>query len=121
MAARAALVLLAVLVGALTLLLAQAGETAVVRTAGVPHQPDWFSGMLVPRPARVSSGAFAGGALVANQPDGDPMPLQLRKYLVDVYIEDGFARTTIDQTFFNQAHVRLDGTFYFPLPPDASL
>ena len=38
-----------------------------------------------------------------------------------MYIEDGFARTTIDQTYFNQESARLEGTFYFPLPPDASL
>src|SRR5205085_11798948 len=32
-----------------------------------------------------------------------------------------FARTTIDQTYFNDTHGRLEGTFQFPLPPDASL
>jgi hypothetical protein len=40
---------------------------------------------------------------------------------VDVHVEDGFARTTIDQTYFNHHPWRLEGTFYFPLPPDASL
>src|SRR5262249_17385458 len=47
--------------------------------------------------------------------------LSLRKYHVDVHIEDGFARTTIDQTYFNHTSWRLEGTFFFPLPPDASL
>src|SRR5208283_4202466 len=36
-------------------------------------------------------------------------------------IEDGFACTIIDQTYFNHAPSRLEGTFYFPLPADASL
>ena len=40
---------------------------------------------------------------------------------VDVHVEDGFARTTIDQTYFNHNSWRMEGTFYFPLPPDASL
>ena len=40
---------------------------------------------------------------------------------MDVHIEDGFARTTIDQTYFNHLTSRLEGTFFFPLPPDASL
>ena len=40
---------------------------------------------------------------------------------MDVHVEDGFARTTIDQTYFNHQNTRLEGTFYFPLPPDASL
>src|SRR5262249_7068341 len=38
-----------------------------------------------------------------------------------VHIEDGFARTTIDQTYFNHHSWRLEGTFHFPVPPDASL
>src|SRR5262249_32675977 len=40
---------------------------------------------------------------------------------VDVHVEDGFVRTTIDQTYFNHEPARLEGTFYFPLPADASL
>jgi hypothetical protein len=64
---------------------------------------------------------FCGGALVAIDPNGQEAQLSLRKYHVDVHVEDGFARTTIDQTYFNQDQRRLEGTFYFPLPPDASL
>lgn len=62
-----------------------------------------------------------GGALVAVDPQGQQAKLSLRKYHVDVHIEDGFARTTIDQTYFNHLTSRLEGTFYFPLPPDASI
>src|SRR5207245_4126291 len=63
----------------------------------------------------------SGGALVTVDPNGQEMQLSLRKYHIDVHIEDGFARTTIDQTYFNETPSRLEGTFYFPLPPDASL
>jgi hypothetical protein len=70
----------------------------------------------------VPASQHAGGRLVARDPDGQGEDqLSLRKYRVDVHIEDGFARTTIDQTYFNPTHGRLEGTFYFPLPPDASL
>jgi len=69
----------------------------------------------------VPGSAFTGGALIAIDPDGQEMKLALRKYHIDVHVEDGFARTTIDQTYFNQEAQRLEGTFYFPLPPDASL
>jgi ferric-dicitrate binding protein FerR (iron transport regulator)/tetratricopeptide (TPR) repeat protein len=62
-----------------------------------------------------------GGDLVAVDPYGQEAKLSLRKYHVDVHIEDGFARTTIDQTYFNHNPWRMEGTFYFPLPPDASL
>jgi tetratricopeptide (TPR) repeat protein len=69
----------------------------------------------------VPASRFGGGALVAVDPDGQEAKLSLRKYHIDVHIEDGFARTTIDQTYFNHTAARLEGTFYFPLPPDASL
>ena len=62
-----------------------------------------------------------GGALVVVDPSGQEMRLSLRKFHVDAHIEDGFARTTIDQTYFNHTHSRQEGTFKFPLPPDASL
>ncbi len=73
------------------------------------------TGPLVPK------SEYAGGALVTIDPNGQSSQLSLRKYHVDVHIEDGFARTTIDQTYFNHTHSRLEGTFHFPLPPDASL
>src|SRR5262249_24703293 len=69
----------------------------------------------------VPASQHAGGALVAVDPDGQEAKLSLRKYHIDVHIEDGFARTTIDQTYFNHHDTRLEGTFYFPLPADASL
>jgi len=64
---------------------------------------------------------YAGGSLIAVDPYGQEARLSLRNYRVDVHIEDGFARTTIDQTYFNHNGWRMEGTFYFPLPPDASL
>ena len=64
---------------------------------------------------------YGGGAIVTVDPNGQETRLALRKYHVDVHIEDGFARTTIDQTYFNATWSRQEGTFYFPLPPDASL
>ncbi|MCY2926118.1 MAG: VIT domain-containing protein, partial [Planctomycetota bacterium] len=63
----------------------------------------------------------AGGALTVVGGDGQEFRLELRKFHVDVHIEDGCARTTIDQTYFKHTSQRLEGTFYFPLPADASL
>ncbi len=62
-----------------------------------------------------------GGSLIVVDPSGQEMKLSLRKFHVDAHVEDGFARTTIDQTYFNHTHSRQEGTFKFPLPPDASL
>ncbi len=69
----------------------------------------------------VPDSKHAGGRLVARTPAGREAPLTLRKLHVDVHIEDGFARTTIVQTYFNHLDIRTEGTFLFPLPRDASL
>jgi hypothetical protein len=83
---------------------------------------DWMRSLVVSAaPVLVPPSAYAGGALIAVDPRGQPAALTLRKYHIDVHIEDGFARTTIDQTYFNHTPGRLEGTFYFPLPADASL
>jgi ferric-dicitrate binding protein FerR (iron transport regulator) len=83
---------------------------------------DWMRDLVVSAtPPLVPPSASAGGALVAVDPQGQAAALTLRKYHIDVHIEDGFARTTIDQTYFNHTPNRLEGTFCFPLPADASL
>jgi ferric-dicitrate binding protein FerR (iron transport regulator) len=69
----------------------------------------------------VPASKHAGGALIVRDPNGQEASLTLRKFHIDVHVEDGFARTTIDQTYFNDSPSQLEGTFYFPLPADASL
>jgi thioredoxin-like negative regulator of GroEL len=86
------------------------------------QQLDWTRDLMASADTPlVPKSAHTGGSLLAIDPDGQEMKLGLRKYHIDVHIEDGFARTTIDQTYFNHEAQRLEGTFYFPLPPDASL
>jgi ferric-dicitrate binding protein FerR (iron transport regulator)/tetratricopeptide (TPR) repeat protein len=93
--------------------------------AGAPRASyllDWTRDLMAEADTPLVPGSeFGGGALVAVDPYGQQAKLSLRKYHVDVHVEDGFARTTIDQTYFNHANSRLEGTFYFPLPADASL
>jgi ferric-dicitrate binding protein FerR (iron transport regulator) len=97
--------------------------TAFVESGGrTSHEIAWTRDLIAAAASPlVPSSDFEGGALIAMDPWGQETRLSLRKYHVDVHIEDGFARTTIDQTYFNHAHWRLEGTFYFPLPADASL
>jgi ferric-dicitrate binding protein FerR (iron transport regulator) len=86
------------------------------------HQLDWTRDLMAAAESPLVPGSqFDGGALIAVDALGQEAKLSLRKYHVDVHVEDGFARTTIDQTYFNHHPWRLEGTFYFPLPPDASL
>src|SRR5262249_4748896 len=86
------------------------------------HVLDWTRDLMAAAESPLVPGSDkCGGALVALDPAGQEAKLKLRKFHVDVHIEDGFARTTIDQTYFNDNPWRMEGTFYFPLPPDASL
>src|SRR5262249_38822911 len=86
------------------------------------HELAWARELMIAAESPLVPGSkHAGGALIARDPSGQEAKLSLRKYHVDVHIEGGFARTTIDQTYFNDSAWQLEGPFYFPLPPDASL
>ena len=47
--------------------------------------------------------------------------LELRRTAVDVHIQDGFARTALDLTWFNPSGSQQEGTLHLPLPPDAAI
>ncbi|MCZ6795204.1 MAG: VIT domain-containing protein, partial [Planctomycetota bacterium] len=64
---------------------------------------------------------FASGLARIPGPGGATSRLDVVSYHLDVHVEDGMARTTIDQVFFNPSWNRVEGTFLFPLPPDASI
>ncbi|HEY7308356.1 MAG TPA: VIT domain-containing protein [Gemmataceae bacterium] len=101
-------------------LAADADEATTAARAS--HRTAWTRDLMADSEAPlVPKSQYAGGRLLVRDPDGQQARLDLRKYHIDVHIEDGFARTTIDQTYFNHTNTRLEGTFYFPLPPDASL
>src|SRR5262249_14361513 len=97
-----------------------AGATKPTAAPRVSHLLGWARELIAGAPL-VPPSQHSGGALVAKDADGQEAKLSLRRFHLDIHIEDGFARTTIDQTYFNHSHERLEGTFYFPLPPDASL
>ncbi len=99
-----------------------AGAARVEPTPRFSHLLDWARDLLGDAGGRlVPESQHSGGDLVAIDAHGQEAKLSLRKYHIDVHIEDGFARTTIDQTYFNHLPSRVEGTFYFPLPADASL
>jgi hypothetical protein len=99
-----------------------AKANAVTPTPRLSYLLDWTRDLVAAAtPPLVPPSPHSGGALVAVDPQGRSANLSLRKYHLDVHIEDGFARTTIDQTYFNHTLCRLEGTFFFPLPADASL
>ncbi len=60
------------------------------------------------------------GSLVAEV-DGQNVPLTVGYHNVSVEIRDQIARTEIEESFVNHTGVQTEGTFYFPLPSDASI
>lgn len=82
---------------------------------------EWVKDLMAAGSVIVPPSEHSGGTITVVDPQGQEMKLSLRKFHVDVHIEDGFARTTIDQTYFNHTWQQLEGTFRFPLPADASL
>ncbi len=62
------------------------------------------------------------GTLFARDEEGRPVgELGLKSHEVRVEIRDGIAKTTVEENFENHTDRRLEGTFHFPLPPDASI
>jgi Ca-activated chloride channel homolog len=62
---------------------------------------------------------FAAGTLTAAGTGNAPM--QIKEHIVNVVIDNGFARTEVVQTFFNPNDKDLEAVYGFPVPSSASL
>jgi len=80
----------------------------------IDEKPVWLSGY------EGTSSEQSIGSLIANV-DGRNTPLTVGFHRVNVEIRDQIARTTIEESFVNHTPGRLEGTFHFPLPQDASI
>ncbi|MBN2496372.1 MAG: hypothetical protein JXR96_17395 [Deltaproteobacteria bacterium] len=58
--------------------------------------------------------------ILVRDEDGKLTPLLGRELRLVAYLEGPRARTVVDAVFENRSSNRLEGTFYFPLPADAS-
>ena len=63
--------------------------------------------------------AYATGLLKPK--NGDINSVQMKSHHVDVTINNGFARTEVDQVFVNTGDRDLEAMYSFPVPKDASL
>ena len=81
----------------------------------VKQVPQWLAGF------EGTSTNESLGSLIVNLPDGRNEPLTVGYHKVSVEIRDQIARTTIEESFVNHTNSRLEGTFHFPLPQDASI
>jgi Ca-activated chloride channel family protein len=62
---------------------------------------------------------FAAGTLTAVTSGN--APIQIKEHVVNVVIDNGFARTEVLQTFFNPNDKDLEAVYGFPVPASASL
>lgn len=114
-------------------LLLHAGEQALLTgtsplaLAGrrLTHELEWAKPLLAESDAHE---VMRRGNLLARVPRwtgqvgaSPEWPLPIRAMTVDVVIEGGQVRTTIDQTFFNPVARQLEGIYRFPLPSKAAV
>ncbi len=65
-----------------------------------------------------SSQAVASGLLTANGSNAD---LEIQDHVVSVSIEDGYAITTVDNTFYNPSNTELEAVYEFPVPKNGTV
>ncbi len=69
----------------------------------------------------LSSAALANG-IVVETPRPEPLPpVRMREHRVTATIHDRGASVTVEQVFVNHSSAALEGTYLFPLPPDAAV
>ncbi len=76
-----------------------------------------------PVAAYVPPGQASVGVLACVDPETGKAvgELSIKSLKLTVEIADGVAQTTVEEIFTNETDQRLEGTFIFPLPPDASI
>src|SRR4051794_14076087 len=67
----------------------------------------------------VANALFAAGTLTSSA-SGNAL-MQIKEHVVNVIIDNGFARTEVVQTFFNPNDKDLEAVYGFPVPSSASL
>lgn len=69
----------------------------------------------------LASSAFANGIVVETLPPEPLPPVRMREHRVTATIHDRAASVTVEQVFVNHSSAVLEGTYLFPLPPDAAV
>ncbi|MBN1140473.1 MAG: VWA domain-containing protein, partial [Deltaproteobacteria bacterium] len=92
------------------------------------HNSGWFGAIrrlavyaVVLAVSLLSLPASGGAAGLLKGANGGEVPVGIRSHRVDVVINNGFARTEVDQVFANQGDRDLEAVYSFPLPKQASL
>lgn len=107
----------------------QSGERAIIRGKTAPkvgpvaYWEDWTGGMADRRMQAGLGGVGTGKiyALNRGRPGAPPQELEIRSQQVRVHLQDGVARTTVDQRFFNPSSTAVEGYYWFTIPEGAAI
>jgi tetratricopeptide (TPR) repeat protein len=92
-------------------------ERDAVKLQDVRYSKDWLAAL-----ERAAENDHGIGQLVAkSEKANEHLPLEVKSHSVSVTVVDQVARTFVDEVFINNTDRRLEGTFYYPLPADASI
>ncbi len=69
--------------------------------------------------AMTASNAFGAGLL--KPLNSGNSPIHMKSHEVNVTINNGFARTEVDQVFINDGDLNMEAVYTFPVPKRASL
>ncbi|HEY3323116.1 MAG TPA: VIT domain-containing protein [Planctomycetota bacterium] len=102
--------------------LVRAGASAVLTEKEVISNADKGSlDWLKVLDAELASDYGIGELVAKAEKANEHLPLEIKSHSVTVTVVDQVARTFVDEIFINNSDRRLEGTFYYPLPPDASI
>lgn len=86
------------------------------------QQKCWMMGkMVLCFLAAMAAGGTCFGAGLLKPVEGDESAVYMKSHNVRVVINNGFARTEVDQMFGNDGDTDLEAIYSFPLPKEASL
>ncbi|MHC4251497.1 MAG: VIT domain-containing protein [Planctomycetota bacterium] len=111
--------------GAGTPLRLTAGRAGSVDPEGVRElkqaweKGEWLDGLKAEDETKHGLGELLARAV--DDKHADLQPLEVKSHNVTVTVVHPVARTFIDEVFVNNTGRRLEGTFYYPLPPDAAV
>jgi len=99
-----------------------AGKSALLNLGEAKLNESRYSKEWLAALERAAENDHGIGQLVAkSEKANEHLPLEVKSHSVSVTVVDQVARTFVDEVFINNTDRRMEGTFYYPLPADASI
>ena len=80
---------------------------------------NWKTALILSTSLLVSTASFSAGLLKPK--NASYQDLQIKTHDVHVIVQDGYSRTSVDQTFYNPNNQELEALYSFPVPEGAAV